>query len=59
MEMGRTAEPESRITTSHPFSTTLGMRAPESLAGHARWHGTCSRAAVCEDEALKEKGWPR
>jgi hypothetical protein len=59
MEADDRIELEGAITTSHPFSTTSGMRAPQSQFGHARPHITGSRLAVGEGKALKGKGWLR
>jgi hypothetical protein len=56
METDGRAGPESRHATYHPHSTTLGMRAPRVLSGHARSHTIGLRVAVSEDGALKEKG---
>ncbi|MGO9385289.1 MAG: hypothetical protein ACLP4W_25160 [Mycobacterium sp.] len=52
---------KSEITTSHPFSSKMGMRTPKFLIGQARSHASGSRVAVGEDEdeALNGKGWLR
>jgi hypothetical protein len=52
-------EVEGRITKSHPFSFKLRMLAPRLLVRQARSHGTATRVATGEDEALKGKGWLR
>jgi hypothetical protein len=59
MEPDDTIELEGWITTSHPFSTTSGMRAPQSQFGHACPHITGSWLAFSQGKALKEKGWLR
>ncbi len=57
MEPDDRIELEGWIMTSHPFSTTSGIRAPRSQFGHARPHITGSRLAFSEGKALKGKGW--
>ena len=52
-------EAGGRITTRRAFCFNLGMRAPRSLSRHPRSHGTASRIAIGEDEALTGKGWLR
>ena len=59
MELDDRIELESRITTSHPFSTESGTRAPRLHLGHARRHITGSWVSVSDDNALTGKGWLR
>jgi hypothetical protein len=56
MEPHNRTELQSRISMFHPFSSKLGVRAPQFEYQPARSHLTGLRLAVSEHKALRGKG---
>jgi hypothetical protein len=56
METDGRALRRGRNATSHPYSTTLGMRAPRLLSRHARSQTIGLGVAFSEDGAPEGKG---
>lgn len=59
MEPYDRTELESRITMFHPFSSRLGMRAPQFEYRQARSYLTGLRLAASEHKALRGRGRSR